>query len=419
VIKSLKIKNFKSIEELDLELGRFNVFIGENGAGKSNILEAIVLAGAASADKLDNEFLSSRGIRVTQPEFMRSAFLSKNANEPIIITAQDVRDTTVQYSINNDNAPYSNWTCGVHLRTRGGKDKIKNLSRLLKSYVDSLTLDELTSFREEFEKQFDINTLKLASAADKAASTSPLVPLSFTFEKMSPEMLAEHGFAPANFDDLENFLIFSPENSALRAFERDGQIEPLGINGEGLLKLLTVMSQSDDLSEIKAVKKSLKMFGWFQDFLIKNEDGREKMILQDCFVDQDGKMFDQRSANEGFLFAAFYFALFSSRLTPTFFAIDNIDASLNPKLCERLIRLLVQSSKKNNKQAILTTHNPATLDGLNLDDDEQRLFVVSRGRSGQTRIRRFAKPQRGSSDYPIRLSEAFIRGSLGGLPKGF
>jgi predicted ATPase len=38
-LEKLTIKNFKSIREQTLELGRLNVFIGGNGAGKSNLIE--------------------------------------------------------------------------------------------------------------------------------------------------------------------------------------------------------------------------------------------------------------------------------------------------------------------------------------------------------------------------------------------
>ncbi|RLF97843.1 MAG: hypothetical protein DRN49_06850 [Thaumarchaeota archaeon] len=41
MIKTLSIRNFKSIRSLDLECSRINVFIGEPNTGKSNILEAI------------------------------------------------------------------------------------------------------------------------------------------------------------------------------------------------------------------------------------------------------------------------------------------------------------------------------------------------------------------------------------------
>ena len=74
MIRKVRVENYKSIANLTLDLGRLTVLIGANGSGKSNILEAIALASAASQNKLDNEFLVSRGIRVTETRFMRSAF---------------------------------------------------------------------------------------------------------------------------------------------------------------------------------------------------------------------------------------------------------------------------------------------------------------------------------------------------------
>ncbi len=74
MIRQVRIKNYKSIPDLTLDLGRVTVLIGANGSGKSNILEAMALASAACQKKLDNEFLISRGIRVTDTRFMRPAF---------------------------------------------------------------------------------------------------------------------------------------------------------------------------------------------------------------------------------------------------------------------------------------------------------------------------------------------------------
>ncbi|KLO21563.1 hypothetical protein X275_08740 [Marinitoga sp. 1197] len=37
-IKKLKVKNFKSFNELEVELKNFNVLIGANAAGKSNFI---------------------------------------------------------------------------------------------------------------------------------------------------------------------------------------------------------------------------------------------------------------------------------------------------------------------------------------------------------------------------------------------
>lgn len=44
IIKSLKLKNFRNYEDLDIKLSdRLNIFIGDNAQGKSNILESIVV----------------------------------------------------------------------------------------------------------------------------------------------------------------------------------------------------------------------------------------------------------------------------------------------------------------------------------------------------------------------------------------
>ena len=65
MIREISIANFKSVQSLQLDLGRFNVLIGANGCGKSNILEAITFGAAAPIVQLTNEFLSTRGIRMT------------------------------------------------------------------------------------------------------------------------------------------------------------------------------------------------------------------------------------------------------------------------------------------------------------------------------------------------------------------
>jgi len=238
---------------------------------------------------------------------------------------------------------------------------------------------------------------------------------------------------------LQNFVIYSPENTALRNFYKEGQIEPLGVNGEGLLKLLKTLREStattnkqgffgflnskndvEPLSKIAEIHEVLQLFDWYENLEIPQDlsASEDKVKITDRYLSDT---FDQRSTNEGFLFILFYIALMVSDDTPKIFAIDNIDASLNPKLCTKLILELTRLAKKYDKQVFVTTHNPAILDGVDLGDDEQRLLVVSRNKRGYTRCKRINledKPQ-SSTGSPLKLSEAFLRGYLGGLPKGF
>ena len=74
MISNITIENYKSIIKVSLPLRRFNLLIGANGCGKTNILEGNALGAAASSDKLDYEYFGNRGIRIVEPRFMLPAF---------------------------------------------------------------------------------------------------------------------------------------------------------------------------------------------------------------------------------------------------------------------------------------------------------------------------------------------------------
>jgi AAA15 family ATPase/GTPase len=389
MLKEVRIENYKSIQKLKLELGRVTVLIGENGCGKSNILEAIALASAAANYKLDNEFLAARGIRVTEPRFMRAAFEKENLVKNIKIELRANNKQQFRCILQNDNAPYSQWMTknfwgnnenstenvfNLFLQKYGGQDRLLSI---LKNTTE-LPEQDLSKLNHDIDSFIEIFHLHL-------------------------------------------FIVYSPENPALRTFEKEGQIQPLGINGEGLFKLINFLSLDENPYKFNEIKKKLRLIDWFEDFEVPQNLAAMQTSIQitDRYLDTDLSYFDQRSSNEGFLFLLFYFTLFVSELTPKFFAIDNIDASLNPRLCRRLMQELVELAKKHDKQVIFTTHNPAILDGLDLDDDEQRLFVISRNQLGYTKARRILKPKPVEGQEPVKLSEAFLRGYIGGLPKNF
>ena len=389
MIGEVRIENYKSIQKLKLELGRVTVLIGENGCGKSNILEAIALASAAANDKLDNEFLAARGIRVTEPQLMRSAFKKENLVKNIKIELIANKEQQFRCILQNNNAPYSQWmTKNFWGNNETSTENIFNL--FIQKYGG---LDRLLSILKNTTELPEQDLSKLDQDIDSFIQILPL----------------------------NLFIVYSPENPALRTFEKEGQIQPLGINGEGLFKLINFLSLDENQYKFNEIKKKLRLIDWFEDFEVpQNLAPRQTSIqITDRYLDTDLSYFDQRSSNEGFLFLLFYFTLFVSELTPKFFAIDNIDASLNPRLCRRLMQELVELAKKHDKQVIFTTHNPAVLDGLDLDDDEQRLLVISRNQLGYTKARRILKPKPLEGQEPVKLSEAFLRGYIGGLPKNF
>ncbi len=341
MVVKISIQNFKSIDKLEIELGRLNVFIGANGSGKSNLLEGIAMGAAGIADKLEHEFLSTR-IRVTSPKFMTSAFESDTKSSMINISFAATH-------------PQNEW-------------------------IDTQVIVEYKKKTWVLKKLLE-NTAKATN--------------------------------------IKNYLIFAPENHFLRNFNEESQIRPLGLRGEGLFNHIAELHE--EKPELFAqINEQLRVLDWFDGFEMPNDlKFTEKRIrIKDNYLQPDLSYFDQRSANEGFLYLLFYFTLFVSDETPSFFAIDNIDNAMNPKLGRQLVKTLAKLAKQHQKQAILTTHNPAILDGLNLDDDEQRLFVIYRNADGQTRVRRIFKKNT-PKNASLPLSEMFLRGYLGGLPNNF
>jgi len=356
VIQKIHISNYKSVVDLTLDLGQVNVFIGENGCGKTNILEAIALGGAAAANKLDNEFLFTRGIRMVELSLLKPAFEIEKTKKQIEIRFKNIKNEQLDAEIEN----------------------------------------------------FDILSIKEYNSQGELAVTRS----SLLHQKKGKKGFTDYGL-------LNNFLIYCPENYFLRNFQDEGQIRPLGIRGEGLFKhILELYRQKPETLE--TISENLKLIDWFQGFDIPKDlfFTEKRLNIKDRFL-ENLSYFDQRSANEGFLYLLFYFTLFVSEFTPKFFAIDNIDNALNPKLCAKLIQVLVKLSKEHGKQTILTTHNPAILDGLDLADDQQRLFTIYRNADGHTVARRIMPLKKVKGVESIRLSEAYIRGYLGGLPENF
>ena len=387
MIREISIANFKSVQSLQLDLGRFNVLIGANGCGKSNILEAITFGAAAPIVQLTNEFLSTRGIRMTEPNLMQSAFETQDFKEGIKLYFSNDENETLYYSIDWRN---EEWVLVPMMDMKKSNVYINRIREEASNYVHFQ--EKLTKYKAKFDDRKNVEQEFMKSILDTEAQKY------------------------VHDNNIANFLIFAPENYFLRNNVEENQIKPLGIRGEGLFRHIAAIGFKDP-SVFDAIKENLRLIEWFDDLEFDiTSDGyfTGRIKIKDAYLN-GVQYFDQRSANEGFLYLLFYLTLFISKETPKFFAIDNIDNALNPKLAADLMPILARLAEKHGKQVIFTTHNPAILDGLNLNDPEQRLFVISRNAIGHTKALRIEKKPMSSNGQSYKLSEQFLRGYIGGL----
>lgn len=351
MIKSIRIENYKSIYQLEIELGRFNVFIGENGSGKTNILEAIAMLTGAQNNRLTIEDLSNQGVRVAIPKQTFSSFLSRDSKEEI-------------------------------------------------------------TFKVEFE---DAQSKSNHTIKSKIACKQPNDLYSKWYDNTSSEKIGSF------VEFVSDYVIYNLDSQALRGITHESKKTPLGIHGERLDMAIYHLddSEKEKLYQYKYLINWLEEIKLDKDKELKSQslnlEGQSILYFSDKFMKKD-TFFNIENANEGILHILHYLTLFISKNTPSFFAIDNIETALNPQLCRHLTEKL--STISQSKQALITTHNPAILDGLNLMDDGIRLFEVKRNNSGETKCKRI-QFRKGIDIKQYKLSEMWLKGLLGAVPQNF
>ncbi|WP_044233694.1 AAA family ATPase [Haliscomenobacter hydrossis] len=377
MLKEITIKNFKSIANDTIELGRVNVFIGENGCGKSNILEAVGFASAGVENRVDNENLISKGVRVAKPSLIISNFKGRKQAKQfnIEILVKDKKNLDLNFTGRDKTFLFEEWEV---------EEIDNNISTVEEPQV-------------EYEKPSKVKS---------------------AIENLRQRMKNPHR------GNLMKYVIYSLNTPALRGFTFESRKDPIGIYGEGLDILLA----SFDEEEMPKLKSYSYLIPWLEDFFIDAKDvlkfkgykpnrSASALYFVDKHMPKLDNVFSLENANEGVLHILFYLAVTISHYTPKFFAIDNIESCLNPHLCRHLMEEICKLAKSQDKQLLITTHNPAILDGLNLFDDEIRLFEVTRNDKGHTQTRRIQmKPEvQNEMGQKYKLSELWTRGFLGAI----
>jgi predicted ATPase len=415
MLTSITIKNYKSIVDLTLELGRFNLFIGENGGGKSNILEALAMIAANTSNRLTNEDLIARGVRIARPTLTVNAFSGHKQAEEVSLRWKLLDGV--------ENSSELVWKNGrwFDSEAEANAQKLLNDPRIVKAQRRWFQEGQIARLQKTEEGQEFLNTLE--KIIEERMEKILVQVLSTTPEQMRSIQESWRLF--------EHYGIYCASTLALRGLQVESHREPLGLFGEGLDVAISQLPEKQRAQLLEYAK----MVSWLGEIDIdqsgaRNIEGykpsrsRSNLYFIDKFLAKDNQIFSAENANEGILHILFHLVLFLHPETPKLFAIDNLETALNPHLLRNLVKSLAQLAKDPalDRQVLVTTHNPAALDGLNLFDDDQRLFVVSRNEEGHTQAQRIRlKPSSPSSEpkLQLKLSELWMRGLLGGIPTHF
>ena len=364
-IKKLVFKNFKTLEEVSFEPGRVNVFIGANGSGKTTILEAIGLLCAAMTDRVDNASMQRKGIRLSVPGLYKSAFSDLRRKAPTI-------NFDVSWRQNEKDYQY-----GVNLNVPNESDSARR--DMWRYHSEKLTVNNQTLW--EIEK-------------------------------------------------FKNYAIYQPNTQALRGTLPDPyQVNPIGLCGGRLAEAIEEIMRQDEDGESYLqnlpLDEVLELIDWASGFDVTAPKKssvnaavpttRRILEFQDRYLTSKTS-FTAYDASEGALYVLFLLCLALHPDAPGIFAVDSFDHAMHPRLARETTKLFCKTILEQDKTVFVTTHNPLVLDGLDLMNDDIRLFAVNKSRkSGHTSLQRIQVTKE-LMDSGYSLSRLWTEGRLGGVP---
>jgi putative AbiEii toxin of type IV toxin-antitoxin system/AAA ATPase-like protein len=393
MITKLTVESFKSLESVTVDLGQVNVFIGANGSGKSNLLEALGVLGAAAFGRVDDESLTRRGVRPGVPKLFKSSFSQRKGEKATTQILFEARENAAAYRVclgNPTKDPNPVWQFESELLERLPGDNI-----VCRSRSDT-----------HLNPEQGLAALKVV----ELANGDPALKL---------------------FDDLRSYGIYCANTPTLRGLTPDQQLrEPLGLSGGRLPEAVSELSRRKTKGWPKRSLQILALIDWAKAFdsapssavpLSASAAASKRVVrFTDRFMSEGRNVLTGHDASEGALYVLFAAVLALHARAPSLFAIDNLDQALNPQLSKRLAESLCMWLLESNdsRQVLLTAHSPTVLDGLPLSDDRVRLFTVDRDNRGHTVVRRVELTEKllTKAAEGWTLSRLWVNGLIGGVP---
>jgi len=383
-IKRIRVANFKSFKELDLELGNFNVVIGANASGKSNFVQIFRFIRDIANMGLDNaislqgsEYLTNIGLSPPQPLSLKVMAVSDEFGIKV--------DKSVIARINN-----ADYEFALKFKTkRTGVEIEKDFLSLGVTYVrlaktkngkleegKIIGTGKLIIRSEKGTPKFELKRPEGVNATDK-----DLFP-SFLRQKMKPRTLLLQ--AP--------FFFFPPVESAfsdIAIYDFDPKLSKKAVPIAGKSEL------EEDGSNLSLVLKSIventdkkrKLSNLIKDLLPFVDD-----LSTDKFADRSllfklreiyfpnvyfpASFISDGTVNINALLIALYFEEKSLSI------IEEPERNIHPYLISRVMDMMKDASK--NKQIIVTTHSPEVVKHADLEN----ILLVSREKDGFSTISR-------------------------------
>lgn len=347
MLTRFEIDSFKAFEHVDVELQPFTAIVGENGTGKTSVLQAIELLCSIVRESLGDvlgelrwRYADLPRLHAQTKEFGFTAtgiFNGVNA-EWALRFGKRRRPGVASERVTVD---------GHTILDRHGRvmERLDEQEEEWESVTQTLTSSWLSTVTKEDRERFP----SLLAIANWARSIQPYMALA-PVELREPSRRTDDGIGPSG-QNLAGFLRYLKD-------KRDGRFDAV---------VRRVQQHYPQLSGISVRGGS---YGW-----------NRLEVVEDW--DSGPVPFNSHQVSDGLLRVLAVSALFEQDNAPRLVMLDEVENGLHPHLLGGLVQLLQELAVERDVQVIVTSHSPIA---LNFIDDPAAVLIAHREDSGSVQL---------------------------------
>ena len=429
MLSRIRVKGYKSLRDLDVELKPLTLLFGPNSAGKSNLLDAVqLLSRLATSRTLKEAFdppyrgkpLESftmgkdglKGLR-KQEQLAFSIEADLHISDAVARAVDREVQAVLTDTVDSRNVPRRVRERRLRYRLEVEMLPSSGLLRTTDEYLAALTESGEPKGRSEpfIERQDQQVRLRREGP-----------PSGVRYERHLDHAILSmrhyplhHPHVAAARRELEGwrFFYFEPRER-MRADTAIKEVRHVGPMGEELAAFLVTLKERQP-RQFRALEKALRM-------LLPDVDGIETEVNDlgeaEFRLRENGVAMPARVLSEGTLRLLGLLALSGAEDSPSLVGFEEPENGVHPRRIELIAELLKASSQSGETQYIVTTHSPILPDLL----PDDALFVVQR-KDRETQVESFktwgslgCEPDIGKAlddGYePLPISDRILRGDF-------
>jgi predicted ATPase len=414
LIKKLLVSNFKSFDDLEIELGNFNVLIGPNASGKSNFIQIFKFLRDIANHGLDNAISMQGGV-----EYLRNINIGHSKNFSLEITLNLKYGITLR--------PFKREKLGaqiyetVYRFTMMFKKKGLGFKIIEDKLTQKFNIIRLEIGKKKFEEKDKIGQGEISVSnvegkikvdfsklpEDIPIKESDILPPFIKEGRFEPQTLLVEWYPlfkiPPIFRDV---LIcdFDPKLPK-KATPITGKAE-IEEDGSNLAIVLKNIIQDE--------KKKKTLFNLIKDLLPFVEDLDVEKFADKSLLFKLKEVFTKNQYLPASLISdgtinitALIIALFFERHPLTI--IEEPERNIHPSLISKVVEMMKDASQR--KQIIVTTHNPEVVKYTGLEN----ILLISRDKNGFSVISKPCEKETVKTflQNEIGIDELYVQNLLG------